>query len=262
MGYNAMSHQGMEQDAARPGARFATTRWSVVLRAGAGDGGDGASAADTRQALGDLIRAYWYPLYAFARRKGSGDHDAMDLTQGFFAHLLAGDALASVSPAKGRFRSFLLASFQNYMANQRRATGAVRRGGAVTTVSLGGDDFRARYDREPVDRETPEVLYQRSWVEALLTRVRSRLADEYGRAGKAELFALLEPHLTPRADAPPRAEVGRKLNLSPAAVAMSIHRMRRAYGDLLRQEVAATVDDPADVEDELCALMESVARSG
>lgn len=233
--------------------RFNTTRWSVVLRAGASPTGD------TRQALSELIETYWYPLYAFSRRQGQSDHDAMDLTQGFLTHLLAGDALSGVSPDKGRFRSFLLASFKNFMANQRRASETIRRGGAATTLSLTAVDFQTRYDREPADDETPDRLFERSWVAELLARVRANLAEDYRRAGKSDLYALLEPHLTNANDAIPRAEICQKLNLSSAAVAMSIHRMRRRYGELLRQEVANTVDSPDDVEDELRKLMTIVS---
>lgn len=236
-----------------PKRRFATTQWSMVLRAGAGES-DG-----TKEALSELTHSYWYPLYAFARRQGNGEHDAMDLTQGFFTHLLSGNALESVSPEKGRFRSFLLVAFKNYMANQRRAADTIRRGGAVKIVSLTAEDFQTRFDREPSHQETPEVSYQRNWVEALLLKVRGQLADDYEKAGKGTLFALLEPYLTHQGEALPRAEIGKRMNLSGAAVAMSIHRMRRRYGELLRQAVAATVDDPADVEDELHTLMSIVA---
>jgi RNA polymerase sigma-70 factor (ECF subfamily) len=235
-------------------ARFTTTHWSVVLRSR-----DVQSDA-TQQALAELTQTYWYPLYVFSRRQGNSEHDAMDLTQGFFVHLLNGHALETVSPEKGRFRSFLLASFKNFMANQRRAAETIRRGGGVTTLSLTPDDFPARYSREPVHEETPELCYQRSWAEALLIKVRGELADDYKRAGKSELYTLLEPHLTHQGDAVPRADISRQLNLSSAAVAMSIHRMRRRYGELLRQAVAATVDDPDDVEDELQSLMEIVSR--
>jgi RNA polymerase sigma factor (sigma-70 family) len=235
----------------RGNARFATTHWSLVCRAATG-------SDDSRHALGKLIESYWYPLYAFARRRGHSDHDAMDLTQGYLAHLLEGNALDSVSPDKGRFRSFLLASFTNFMANQRRAAGTIRRGGAVVMLSLTTVDFQARYDREPADPETPELLFQRSWVESLLLNVRTRLAEDYRIAGKADLFVLLEPHLTHRGDALPRAEISQRLNLSAAAVAMSLHRMRRRYGELLREEIAATVNNPEDVEDELRSLMEIV----
>ncbi|HEX8914954.1 MAG TPA: sigma factor [Humisphaera sp.] len=247
----------------RAGVRFDTTHWSVVRRAGAAAAG---SPEDARAAMGGLVETYWYPLYAFARRRGHADHDAMDLTQGFFAHLMGGDALGSVSPEKGRFRSFLLAAFTNYMSNQRRAAGARRRGGAATVLPLhpagGADGFSDRYAHEPADHETPERLFERSFVEALLARVRARLAGDYAAAGRAELFALLEPHLLHRPDAAPRAEVGRRLGLSPAAVNMSLHRVRRRYGELLREEVALTVDDPADVDAEIRELLAIVARAG
>lgn len=233
----------------RQQARFETTRWSVVLRAG------GDKTNESQRALNELVEAYWYPLYAFSRRRGNSDHDAMDLTQGFLLHLVSGGGLESVSQDKGRFRSFLLASFKNFMANQHRAAETVRRGGAVTILSLTTTDFRARYEREPLDPETPELVYERSWVEELLARVRRRLSLDYQRAEKQQIFDLLEPHLTHSDDALPRAEIGRQLQLSAAAVNMSIHRMRRRFGELLREEVAATVDDPADVEDELRELM-------
>ncbi len=226
-----------------------------MLRAGA-DPSD-----ETREALTELTHSYWYPLYAFARRQGIGDHDALDLTQGFFVHLLDGNALGTVSPDKGRFRSFLLASFKNFMANQRRAAETIRRGGDVRTLSLTAHDFGTRFDREPVHNETPEICFQRSWVEALLLKVRTRLAEDYQQAGKSTLFKLLEPHLTQQGEAVPRADIARQLNLSAAAVGMSIHRMRRRYGELLRAEVAATVDNPAEVEDELRTLMAIVSRS-
>lgn len=235
--------------------RFATTHWSVVRRAGA------AGSEDAHLALGKLIESYWYPLYAFARRRGNNDHDAMDLTQGYFTNLLGGDSLESVSPEKGRFRSFLLASFTHFIANQRRAANTIRRGGASKTLSLTHVDFQARYDRERASIQTPELLFERSWVESLLLSVRTRLAEDYRNAGKSELFVLLEPHLTYRDDAMPRTEISRKLNLSPGALAVSLHRMRRQYGELLLEEVAATVNDPADVEDELRALMEIVGQT-
>jgi len=238
-----------------PFKHFETTQWTLVLRAGveAADGG--------RQALNDLIEAYWYPLYAFCRRQGNMHHDAMDLTQGFFAHFLTNELLAHVSPEKGRFRSFLLASFKNFMANQRRSAETIRRGGDVATLSLTTVDFETHYDREPIDDASPEQVFERRWVESLLARVRVRLAEDYRRAGKDELFRTLEPHLVGGATSTPRAEVSRTLKLSTAAVAMSIHRMRRRFGELLRQEVAATVDNPADVDDELQHLMAVVGRT-
>jgi len=227
-----------------------------VLRAGAeGEGGE----EGRREALNELFECYWYPLYAFSRRQGNSHHDAMDLTQGFLTHLLRAQAFGSVSPEQGRFRSFLLAAFKNYMANERRAADTQRRGGAVNTHSLTGEDFGTRYDLEPVDNVTPELLFERSWVETLLVRVRVQLKQDYARAGKAELYELLEPHLANCREAVPRPEICERLHLSAAALAMSIHRMRRHYGELLRREIAATLDDPTDLDDELRTLMAVVS---
>lgn len=239
----------------QPRARFDTTQWSVILRA------RDASVDETREAVSHLAQAYWYPLYVFSRRQGNSEHDAMDLTQGFFVHVLNGRILETVSPEKGRFRSFLLAAFRNFMANQRRASGAERRGGGTTILSLDADEVALRYAREPSHDETPEVSYHRNWAEALLTNVRRKLADEYRNAGKGELFAVLEPHLGHQCDAESRTHIGRRLQLSVGAVNMSIHRLRRRFGELLRQEVAATVVDPADVDDEILWLMNAVART-
>lgn len=250
-----MSDDRLHDRGQQRNAHFHTTHWSVVRHAGE------SGSEQAKKALTELIKIYWYPLYAFSRRQGSNDHDAMDLTQGFFTHLLSGDALGSVSPDKGKFRSFLLASFKNFMANERRTAGAIRRGGLATVLSLSTTDFQTRYDREPVDRETPELLFERKWVEALLQRVRALLAQDYERAGKTELYTLLEPHLAHHGEALPRAEISSRLKLSMAAVAMSIHRMRRRYGELLREELAATVDNPADVESELKTLLEIASQA-
>lgn len=232
--------------------RFVTTHWSVVLRAGKPD------SDDARNALDELIRTYWYPLYAYARHIGRDHHDAMDLTQGFFAHLLGGDVLGLVSPTYGHFRSFLLVSFKNFNANDHRARATVRRGGRVNVVSMTAPDFATRYETEPVDDVTPDMLFERQWVQTLLDCAHSRLAQEYERADKTEIFRLLEPHLTFSDHPVSRSDVGRQLNLSPAAVAMSIYRMRRRYGELLRAEVAATIDETANIEEEVRSLMRIV----
>lgn len=238
----------------RQRAKFQTTRWSLVLRAG-------LDSSDGQQAWNDLIERYWYPLYAFSRQQGSNSHDAQDLTQGFFAHLLDRQALESVFANKGRFRTFLLAAFKNYIVNQYRADHAAKRGGSVTIHSLDHTDLAARFAQEKTTAETPEQAFDRRWVEALLDHVRERLRNEYATALKLPLFEQLHAHLTNDLQALPYAEIGRKLSISPAAVAMSIHRMRRRYGELLYEEVAATVDDPRDVEDELRNLMSIVSQS-
>ena len=228
---------------------FASTHWSVVIRAG------GPNSDESRRSFGTLFETYWYPLYAFSRRSGQSDQDAMDSTQSFFAHLLHTEGLDSLSPQKGRFRSFLIASFKNFLANERRAANTLRRGGAVKTIPLSEFDFKARYNNEPAHDGSAERLFDRAWVESLFERVQARIADDYRLADKEQLFRLLRPHLIHRGDTVPRAEICRQLNLSTAALAMSLHRMRRRFGELLREEIAATVDDPTDIEDELRELM-------
>jgi RNA polymerase sigma-70 factor (ECF subfamily) len=229
--------------------RFNTTQWSVVLRAC-------HSAADLeRESWNQLIETYWFPLYAFCRRQNKSHQDAQDLTQSFFVHLMTAASLDTVSPLKGRFRSFLLASFRNFIANRKREASATRRGGGHQFFSLSADDVEARFSRGGDPDESPERTFDRLWVESLLQRTKDRLANDYGSANKQELFKLLEPHLMCDDNALSRSEIGKQLNMSQPAIAMSIHRMRRRYGEILLNEVSLTVDNPADTKDELRCLM-------
>lgn len=224
------------------------------MRAGSLDSSEG------KQAWTELIECYWYPLYAFCRQLGNSHDDALDLTQGFFADLLGRQALDSVAESKGRFRTFLLTAFKNYMVNQHRADQALKRGGAIRIHSLSNSDVAARFAQETSTSETPEQVFDRRWVESLLSNVLNRLRREYEAAEKRALYEQLRPHLIMELQTQSYADIARKLLISPAAVAMSIHRMRRRYGELLHEEVAATVDDPRDVEDELRHLMAIVSR--
>lgn len=237
----------MAPDAA---GRFPTTRWSMIAKANNETG-----ESTHRHALAELCQTYWQPLYTFARRSGNNHHDAMDLTQGFFAHLLDHQSLSVADPGKGRFRSFLLVSFKNYVSNQRRHAGTARRGGGHSLLSLTAADFEAIRDFEPTETETPETLFQKEWAQSLLRQVRNRLEEECIRANKGALFQLLEPHLVNSPDAVPRDEIANQNGLSPAALAMTLYRLRRRYREILREEVAATVADPADVDDELAELI-------
>lgn len=232
--------------------RFNTTQWSVVLRACQ------SSPELERDAWNELIETYWFPLYAFCRRQQKSHQDAQDLTQSFFTHLMSAASLGTVSPTKGRFRSFLLASFRNYIANQIRFASTIQRGGKQTIFSLQADDLEAKFSRGCRLDETPERAFDRNWVEALLQRTRERLADDYQKANRQELFQLLEPHLMCDENALSRLEIGKQLNMSQPAIAMSIHRMRRRYGEILLNEVSRTVEDPADAEDELRRLISIV----
>lgn len=238
-----------------PPLRFQTTHWSVVLCASAG------KAEDRHAALTQLMENYWFPVYAFARRAGNSHHDALDLTQSFFAHVLESAALESVSPEKGRFRTFLLTSFRNFMSNEHRSATAQRRGGGVDTISLHGREFEQRFEQELTIEDAPEYAFDRTWVREILARVLQRLAAEYRRADKSVLFEAMAPYLSSSADDVPRAEIAETLKLSTAAIGMSIHRMRRRYGELLRHEVASTLQDPADVDDEIQLLLQVIRNT-
>ena len=227
---------------------FESTRWSVVLLAG-------QSELESRDALAQLCETYWYPIYSFVRSKHSEHHGAMDLTQGFFTHLLETNGLAAVHPDKGRFRSFLLASVKNYMSNQWRKSTAARRGGGVQQFSIDDTTCEQQYQRQLAMIGTPEELYERNWISTLLSRVVERLRDDYVRADKEPLFNAIQPWLVTTADRFPQNEIAKQLDMSLGAVAMSIHRLRRRYAELVREEVAHTVADPGDVEDELARLL-------
>jgi RNA polymerase sigma factor (sigma-70 family) len=247
----------MDQDhsSAAPGAgRFDPTRWSVVLEAAQ------SQAPGGPQALAELCANYWPPLYAFARRRGHPPEDAQDLVQGFFEHLIGKRGLTSVDPAKGRFRSFLLASFQNFMAAEHRRARREKRGGGAELVRLDWEDAEGRIAFEPADRLTPETLYDAQWALLLLGRATERLRQEYAAAGKADTFAALQGFL---GDEGRRAGVSyeqaaRALGIGLATVKTLIHRLRRRHGRLVREEVARTVLEPAQVDAEVHALCEAL----
>jgi RNA polymerase sigma-70 factor (ECF subfamily) len=225
---------------------FATTRWTVVLRAGRAEGATGALAA-----LGELCQAYWYPLYAFARRSGLSAHDAEDRVQGFFARLIRLNSLAELSREKGRFRAFLLASLKHYLSDERERERADKRD-ARRTVSWDALEAEARYASEPADRLTPERLYERQWALALLESVARRLRGEYESAGKGELYAALQGAVT--GCSPDYGEQAARLGQSEGALRVAAHRLRQRYRALLREEIAQTVERPEDVEAELAEL--------
>src|ERR1700722_3995264 len=185
VGYNAW----MPHSSPSPVGRFLTTRWSLIVAA------QQLAAPQAREALADLCRLYWYPLYASIRRRGHDAGDAEDLTQAFFAHLLEKHALASVSPDRGRFRSFLLAACQNFLANERERANALKRGGG-RIVSLDLSEGDGRYGREPDHEETPERLFERRWALTLLEQTLRQLSGEYETAGKRALFDAIKGQLT------------------------------------------------------------------
>jgi RNA polymerase sigma-70 factor (ECF subfamily) len=237
-----------------PGGRFATTQWSLVISAA------DRSSPRAQQALAELCTAYWYPLYAFVRRQVSSATEAEDLTQGFFVALLEKEFLADTAPEKGRFRTFLLLCFKRYLANQRDYDRAQKRGGGRLRVSINRDEAESRYQAEPPDAATPERIYERRWALALLDQVLARLADEFRQVGKASFFETLKVYLVAEEPAARYAEVAGALGLSEGAVKVAVHRLRRRYGELLRQEVARTLHRPADVKDEIQSLFATLRK--
>jgi RNA polymerase sigma-70 factor (ECF subfamily) len=237
---------------ADPGGRaFHTTRWSVITAAQ----GDTTSAA---AAVGDLCQCYWFPLYAFVRRRGHAVHDAQDLTQAFFARFLEHRGFAAVDRANGRFRSFLLASLKHFLANEYDRQQAAKRGGGCTFVPLNDPNAEARYHAHAAEQLTAERLFDREWALALLDRALARLAAEMAAEGKGTQFEALKFCLTGAASAP-YAEVAASLGLSEGAVKVAVHRLRTRYRAHLRAEVAATVEADADIDDELRELLRALS---
>jgi RNA polymerase sigma-70 factor (ECF subfamily) len=236
-----------ESEIARPTGRFTPTRWTLVLAA--------TARGDTRAgqaALAELCETYWYPLYAYVRRCGHMRHDAEDLTQEFFARLLAKNTLAGVSQEKGRFRSYLLASIKHFLANEWDRSQAQKRGGGRVILSLDGACGESRHPIEPADGLTPDVIFERQWVLTLLDRVLDQLAAEY--AEKPEHFAALKDFLTSGSTPGAAAAAANALGQSEGATRVAVHRLRQRYRHLLRAEIAQTVAHPSEVDAEIRRL--------
>ena len=236
-----------------PGARFLTTHWSVVLAAGRSD------STRAQSALARLCQTYWYPLYAYVRRRGHSPHDAQDLTQEFFARLLERHSLACADPNRGRFRSFLLSALDHFLVNEREKARAQKRGGGRTILSLDLALAEQRYDLEPADTATPDKLFDKHWATALLEEVLNQLEAEYQQTGKAELFAALKQTLTGTRESQPYAVLAASLGMNEAAIKVAVHRLRKRYRQLLRAEIANIVADPEQAEDELRHLFTALA---
>jgi RNA polymerase sigma-70 factor (ECF subfamily) len=228
--------------------RFNTTHWSVVLAAKA------SPSPQAQEALATLCRTYWYPLYAYIRRKGHPVHDAEDLTQEFFARLV-GNKLVSQFRGEGKFRSFLLASLENFLAKEWNRAHRQKRQGSHAVISLDGLDAESRYGLEPVEEVTAEALYDRGWAMTVLDQALTKLGEDYAAAGKGELFESLKGILSgDRTDAP-YAAIAQCLSMSEEAVKVAAHRLRRRYGELVRTVIADTVSRPEEVETELGHLL-------
>jgi DNA-directed RNA polymerase specialized sigma24 family protein len=245
---------GAPRRPAEPFARaFSTTQWSVVLLAAQG----GLFAMEG--ALEELCRKYWYPLYAFVRRRGFDPHEAEDLTQSFFAFFLEKETLKKVDRQKGKFRSFLLASLTNFLNNDWDKRHTLKSGGRRRIFSLDGMDPEERFALEPVEPSTPEMLFERRWALTLVEQVLGRLRQEYVAAGKAQLFAALATGLTGEVVGQHYDQWTVALGMSQGALKVALHRLRRRFGQLLREEIAQTVANQAEVDEEIRQLFALVA---
>jgi RNA polymerase sigma-70 factor (ECF subfamily) len=225
--------------------RFNTTHWSVVLAAG------GSDARLAARALERLCAAYWYPLYAYVRRRGHDVHEAQDLTQGFFAQLLEHQAFQALVPSRARFRSFLLVALQNHLADDHDRKQAQKRGGGKTIISFDAQAAEQRYQFEPAHSETPDKLFERRWATTLLDRTLEGLEREFVLAGKGQILEQLREFILEGATDRTYAQAGAQIGMSEGAVKKAVQRMRQRYRAILRAEIGHTVATVSEVEEEL-----------
>jgi len=233
--------------------RFVPTRWSMVRAAGK----RGSPQAD--EALSKLCQTYWYPLYAYVRRSGHGAEDAQDLTQAFFARLLEKNYIALAAQEKGKFRSFLLTALKRFIITQWTRTHRLKRGGGQKILSLNETNTENRYLAEVADEQTPEKVFERRWAMTLLEQVLNRLQAEFVAVGKAKAFEDMKIFLIEERSEISYGEIAQRLDMTPGALKVAIHRLRQRYAELLRMEIAETVDSPAEVEDEIRHLFAALS---
>jgi RNA polymerase sigma-70 factor (ECF subfamily) len=243
----------MEEPSSR--RHFMTTHWSLVGAAQPGQ----ASQTRAREALEELCRAYWYPLYAFVRSRGYSATDAQDLTQAFFARIIETDGLASADRRRGRFRSYLLGALKHFLANEWHRAKAQKRGGRVRFVEWDALDPEARYTAASQPADDPEHLFDREWALQTIAAALKTLRDEMDESGKADLFDALKGALTGHEDAS-RDQIAARLGMTEGAVKVAIHRLRQRYRMLLRAAIAETVSNEADLEDEMRYLVAVLRR--
>ncbi len=237
-------------DAHRLASEFATTHWSLVVSAGSVD------EPAARRALADLCQVYWYPIYAYVRRRVGARHEAQDLTQEFFSYLLEKHTIAQADRSRGRFRSFLLTACKNFLSNQREKARAEKRGGAKAVLSLDFASGESRYQFEPSENLTAEKLFERRWVLALLEEVLERLRVEQVEAGRGIHFEQLKTAITGEATAAEYANAGRALGISATAAKQAGHRLRKRYRQLFRAEVLRSLADESELDDEIGTILE------
>lgn len=228
---------------------FTTTHWSVVVRA------SGEASAETDSALEDLCRTYWYPLYAYVRRQGHAASDAQDLTQDFFARFLEREYFKLADRNRGRFRTFLLCSLKHFLTNEWEKRRTAKRGGGHPLLSFDEQTAEGRYLAEPVDGLTPEHIYEKRWAVSLLEKVMGCLREKYTAENKGPLFDALKPYVWGDTMTASYGSIAAQLSMSEGALRVAMHRLRESFRELLRDEVARTVESPAEIDEELRHLV-------
>jgi RNA polymerase sigma-70 factor (ECF subfamily) len=236
------------------GRVFATTHWSVVLAAKTG------SSPTSDEAMEKLCRAYWPPLYAYIRREGHGATEAQDLTQEFFARLLAKDYLQHLRHQEGKFRSFLLTFLKHFLSDQRDKAGAQKRGGGKTFVSLDETSAEERFLAAPLNGLSPDQIFERRWAQTVMERALNRLREEYAAGGKAVLFDELKDIQPGVHGESSYAEIGARLGLAEGTIASAVHRLRKRHREIVREEIAQTVARPEEIDEEIRNLLAVLSR--
>jgi RNA polymerase sigma factor (sigma-70 family) len=246
------SHQTAPPNEPAAPAAFVTTHWSAVLRAGYG------STSEARAALEELCCAYWYPVYAYVRRRGHLPEDAKDLTQSFFLRLLSQKSFAHADPKLGRFRSFILGALDHFLVSEWKRVNAEKRGGGRAILSLDWAAAENRFDLEPADTTTPDKIFDKQWATALLDKVLAELEKEY--VAEKDLFQTLKQTLAGRRETQPYAELAKRLGMSEGAIRVAVHRLRKRYRALLQAEIGRTVSSPEEAKEELAYLFKSLSQ--
>jgi RNA polymerase sigma-70 factor (ECF subfamily) len=233
---------------------FATTHWSVVLAAGK------SSSAQQKKALEALCQSYWFPLYAFLRRRGYDNHQAEDYTQAFFAHILEKHDLRTADPKYGKFRSFLLIRLKYFVSDERDRAQAQKRGGGRKILSLSFQNAEGQYALEPADQLSPEMLFEKSWALTVLERTMERLEADMAKKNKQKLFEHLKVCLTTDKDVIPYLDMAVELDMTEGSIRVAVHRLRRQYRKLLRDEIAQTVAGEDQIDEEMGCLFAALAH--
>lgn len=234
-------------------AVFDTTHWSVVVKAGA------ETSTEAQAALESLCRTYWYPLYAYVRRQGHSVEDAQDLTQEFFARSLERKYYQLADRSRGRFRTFLLTSLKHFLINDWKKANRGKRGGELQFVSLDAEQTETRFRAEPADHRSPDKAFEKRWAMVLLDRVLDQLQAEFVAAGRGQVFEVLKSSLTGEGNESSYADIGRRLEMSEGNLKVTVHRLRHRYRELLREEIAKTVDGPEAIDEEMRDLFAALS---